>query len=92
MPQCVVKTVGSQKTVRSWGAVCLVVTVPQDCSGTPRASVCPPACAPASLELSAMHLAVSPRRTVTTGEGGGLGGGRELGGKEMELREERPGL
>lgn len=60
MPQRVVTTVGSQKTVGSWAAVWLVAAARQGCYGTLRASVCPPACAPASLELIAMFLAVPP--------------------------------
>ena len=60
VPRRVVKTVGSQKTVGSWAAVWLGVTAPQGCYGTPKASACPPTCAPASLELNAMLPAVPP--------------------------------
>lgn len=68
VPQRVACTAASQQTVGSWGVAWLVVTAPQGYCGTLRASVCPPACAPASLEPTAMHLEVSPRRTATTGE------------------------
>lgn len=60
VPQYAVETVGSQKTVGSWAAVWPVVPAPWGCCGTLRASVCPPACAPASSEPIAMHLAVPP--------------------------------
>lgn len=60
VPRCAVEAAGSQRTAGSWAAVWLVVTAPQGCSGTPRASVCPPACAPASSEPVAMPLAVPP--------------------------------
>lgn len=60
VPQHAVNTVGSQRTVGSWAAVWPVVTVLWGCCGTLRASVCPPARAPASSELVAMPLVVPP--------------------------------
>lgn len=72
VPQPAARTVGSQKTVGSWAPVWLVVIAPWGCCGTPRASVCPLACVPASLGTIAMPLAVPSGRTATTGEGRGL--------------------
>ena len=60
VPQHAVNTAGNQRTVESWAAVWLVVTVLWGCCGTLRASVCPPACALASSEPVAMPLAVPP--------------------------------
>jgi hypothetical protein len=50
VPQCVVTIVGSQRTVKSWASVWLVVIVPRDYCGTLKASVCLPACATVNLE------------------------------------------
>lgn len=58
VPQHAVATAGSLKTVGSWTAVWPAVIAPWGCCGTPRASVCPPTCAPASLGPIAMPLAV----------------------------------
>lgn len=93
VPQHAVKPGGSQKTVGTWAAVWLVVTALQGCCGTLRASACPPACAPASLEPIAMPLAVPSWKTATTGKGGSLlWGGKALMTGEVEPREKGLGL
>lgn len=69
MPQCVVIIVGSQKSVKSLAAVWLAVIVPRDYCGTLRVNVCPPACAPVSLEAVITPLAtLPPRKTAATGK------------------------
>lgn len=69
VPQCVVITVGSPKSVKSLAAVWPVVTVPPDCCGAWRANVCLPACAPVSLKAAITPLAwPPPRKTAATGK------------------------
>lgn len=60
VPQCVVTIVGSQRTVKSWASVWLVVIVPWDYCGTLRASVCLPVRATVSLE--AIFTPLTPLR------------------------------